>query len=68
MTDQTTAEDDFERQCDEAGRKIIKILLSYPRPVAVWVLPVVLVSVMEALGVPREVVIRAIDGTFGAQG
>jgi hypothetical protein len=51
----------FTSQCDECGKKIIAVLFSYPKPVAICVLPGVLASVMRTFSMPREMILEMLD-------
>jgi hypothetical protein len=61
----TTDEDElFVRQCAEAGERLTELLFSYPKPVAVCVLPGVLASVLRTLGLPRDVAVAMLDSAL----
>jgi hypothetical protein len=63
MTMATEAET-FMRQCGEAGEKITSVLFSFPKPVAICVLPGVLASVMQVFSIPRETIIAMLDSAL----
>lgn len=52
------------RQCDEAGKKILATLFTYPKDVAACVLPGVLATVMRVLSIPRETVVAMLDAAL----
>lgn len=54
----------FVKQCAEAGERLTNVLFSYPKPVAVCVLPGVLASVMRTLGLPREMIVAMLDSAL----
>lgn len=60
----TPEEAEFARQCEEAGEKINALLFTYPKPVAICVLPGVMAAVMKVFGVPREAVIAMLDSAL----
>lgn len=64
MSAEQKAAEQFVRQCEEAGEKITSILFSYPKAVAVCVLPGVLASVMKVFSLPREMVVAMIDSAI----
>lgn len=55
------SDEEFVQQCEEAGDKVLTLVLSYPMTVAICVLSAVLASVMKAWNVPREAIIAALD-------
>ena len=60
----TLDEEQFAQQCTEAGEKIMSLLFTYPKIVAVCVLPGVLASVMRVFGLPREAIVALLDGAL----
>lgn len=61
---ETTGESTFVRQCEEAGGRITDVLFSYPKPVAICVLPGVLASVMKTFELPRAMIVAMLDGAL----
>lgn len=55
---------EFVQQCEEAGDKVLALVLSYPKAVALCVLPAALASVMKVFNIPREVIIAMLDGAM----
>lgn len=60
----TTAEATFIRQCGEAGERITDLLFSYPKPVAICVLPGILASIMETFDLPRDMIVAMLDSAL----
>jgi len=58
------AEEAFVRQCAVISERIVDLLFSYPKPVAVCVLPGVLASVMQVFSLPRETIIAMLDSAL----
>ncbi len=54
----------FSGQCAELGGKVTDLLFSYPKPVAVCVLPGVMAAVVMTLGIPREIFIAMLDSAL----
>ena len=54
----------FVRQCNEAGEKITSVLFSFPKPVAVCVLPGLLAAVMQVFNIPRETIVAMLDSAL----
>ena len=60
----SSQEAEFVQQCDEAAEKVVTLLFSYPKPVAVCVLPGILAAVMTTLSLPRETIISMLDSAL----
>lgn len=54
----------FVRQCGEAGERITNLLFSYPKAVAICVLPGVLASVMKTFELPRDMIVAMLDSAL----
>jgi len=60
----TQKEKEFSNQCEELGHKIIDLLLTAEKSVAICVLPAVLASTMMAFNLPRELIISILDSAL----
>lgn len=64
----TPEQENFARQCEEVGEKITSLLFSYPKPVAVCVLPGILAAVMMTCAIPRETILAMLDSALEDMG
>ena len=60
----TQEEKEFSSQCKELGNKIIDLLLTADKSVAICILPAILASTMKTFNLPRELGIAMLDSAL----
>jgi hypothetical protein len=57
-------EQEFARQCEQAGDAILATLFSFPKPIPAIVMPGILAAVIRTLGISRDTAVRMLDAAL----
>ena len=61
---ETTLDEQFERECAELANKIVETIVGYQKAVAICVVPGVVAAIARTFGIPREAMISIMDSAM----